>query len=517
MKKLITLTTIVLLAGIAGFAQMPAGPDSTFGNNGFAYTKVYNGSFNLGNHIITSDGKILVAGHTAGANVDLYATKFNKNGTLDNAFGNAGKSQYDPKLGADDACYDVAELPDGKFLLAGSTDGANNRDIMLLRLNSDGTIDNTFQNNGLLEMNFQGDDVVEKIKVYNNKIYLGAWSKVNNNLTDAYIIRLNMDGTLDQTFGTFSFTTIDPKPGDKESMNDFIIMKDGSIVVIGNTTGLSKRQYICKLMPDGSFDTNFGINGYFFFSNGNSTSFNSLAEGPNGILYICGTVEVNSYEVATLWKVDANGIPSATFGSGNGKGSLNLGAKYDQLFFDLEVLDSGDIFLVGVYRFDGGALQPVTAVFKDNGSLNTDYHGTGFDTLNMAPDYGSMYFENVSKDADGNMVMTGIAMDQSFDSYQVTARFKKQAPPVNSVKNVAGASYSANVYPNPSTGTFSIQADGSHDVKMVHMYDLSGRQVANWSKAQDSYAIPAYIPNGLYYISISFEDRTENRKLILNR
>lgn len=517
MKKLFVLTVIVALAGVAGFAQMPAGFDSTFGNNGFAYTMVYNGSFDLGNHIITSDGKILVAGHTAGANEDLYATRFNKNGAADNAFGNAGKSQYDPKLGADDACYDVVELPGGKFLLAGSTDGANNRDIMLLRLNSDGTIDNTFQNNGLLEMNFQGDDVTEKIKVYNNKIYLGAWSKTNNNPTDAYIIRLNMDGTLDQTFGTFSFTTIDPKPGDKESMDDFIIMKDGSIAVIGNTTGQTQRQYICKMKPGGHFDSSFGINGYFFFSNGSSTSFNSLAEGPNGILYICGTVDLNSYSVATLWKVDANGIPSATFGSGNGKGSLNLGAKSDQLFFDLEVLDNGDIFLAGVYRLDGGALQPVTAVFTDDGSLNTDYHGTGFDTLNMAPDYGMMYFENVSKDADGNMVVTGRAIDQSFDSYQVTARFKKQAPQVNSVENVAVASYNASVYPNPSTGTFSIQADGNHDVKMVNMYDLSGRQVANWRNAQDSYSIPAHIPGGLYYISISFEDRTVNRKLILNR
>ncbi|MBW7913964.1 MAG: T9SS type A sorting domain-containing protein [Taibaiella sp.] len=226
---------------------------------------------------------------------------------------------------------------------------------------------------------------------------------------------------------------------------------------------------------------------------------------------------MNSFQVATLWKVDANSIPSATFGSGNGRGSLNLGAKSDQLFFDLEVLDNGDIFLVGVYRFDGGALQPVTAVFTDDGSLNTDYHGTGFDTLNMAPDYGSMYFENITKDADGNMVVTGIAMDQSFDSYQVTARFKKQAPPVNSVKNIAGESYNASVYPNPSTGTFSIQADGNHDVKMVNMYDVTGKQVANWRNAQDSYSIPAHIPGGLYYISISFEDMTENRKLILNR
>ncbi|HEY9177810.1 MAG TPA: T9SS type A sorting domain-containing protein, partial [Flavipsychrobacter sp.] len=284
-----------------------------------------------------------------------------------------------------------------------------------------------------------------------------------------------------------------------------------------NTTGQSMRQYICKLMPDGKFDTNFGINGYFFFSNGNSTSFNSLAEGPNGILYICGTVDVNSYKVATLWKVDANGIPSATFGSGNGKGSLNLGAKSDQLFFDLEVLDKGDIFLVGVYRFDGGALQPVTAVFKDDGSLNTDYHGAGFDTLNMAPDYGTMYFENVAKDADGNMVVTGIATDQSFDSYQVTARFKKQAPPVSSVKNVADASYSVKVYPNPSAGTFSVKTDGGYKVKAVNISDISGKQVAGWHNAQDSYTVPAHIPNGLYYISISFEGGVENRKLILNR
>lgn len=517
MKKLITLTAIIMLAGIAGFAQMPSGLDSSFGNNGFAYTAVYAGSFELANHLIAADGKILVAGHTGGANEDLYAVRLNKNGTPDNSFGNAGKSQYDPKLGADDNAYDMALLQDGKILLAGSTDGTNDRDIMLLRLNSDGTIDNTFQNNGMLEMNFQGDDFTEKIKVHNNKIYIGAWSRVNNNPVDAYIIRLNMDGTLDQSFGTFSFTTIDPKPGDKESMDDFIIMKDGSIVAIGNTTGQSKRQYICKLKPDGHFDSSFGINGYFFFSNGNATVFKSLAEGPNGILYICGMVEVNSYQVATLWKVDANGIPSATFGSGNGKASLNLGAKSDQQFFDLEVLDNGDVFLVGVYRLDGGALQPVTTVFTDNGSFNTQYHGMGFDTLNMTPNYGMMYFENVCKDADGNMVVTGRAIDKSFDSYLVTARFKKVQPNTSTISNVQTPDVAVDIYPNPANSNIRINTNETV-VGKVKMFSATGGEVASWKyNATGVYYIPEQLPAGLYFLSVQTEKGTVARRVLLER
>lgn len=511
MKKL--LLPIVLFCGLAADAQIPTGLDSSFGNNGFVYTTVYAGSFELANHVITSDGKIVAAGHTAGSNEDLYAIRLNKNGTPDSGFGNAGKSQYDPKLGADDRAYDMTELPDGKILLAGSIDGANDKDIMLLRLNSDGTIDNTFQNNGLLETNFQGDDFAEKIKVFNNKIYLGAWNRVNNSPVDAYVIRLNMDGTLDQTFGTFSFTTIDPKPGDKESMDDFIIMQDGSIVVIGNTTGQTKRQYICKLKSDGHFDSSFGINGYFFFTNGNTTAFNSLAEGPNGILYICGMVEVNSYQVATLWKVDANGIPSATFGSGNGKASLNLGAKSDQQFFDLEVLDNGDVFLVGVYRLDGGALQPVTTVFTDNGSFNTQYHGTGFDTLNMMPDYGMMYFKNVSKDADGNIVVTGLALDQLADQYLVTARFKKQVP--QSVATIDDAT-SWSVYPNPTTGSFSI--DGIGRVKNIELLNAAGAVVVKLQpNSNNNYSVPEQISGGMYYFRVVTEERVVTRKLILNR
>lgn len=499
MKKLILLNAILLLACIAGSAQMPNGIDSSFGNNGFVYTAAYPGSFDLANHVITSDGKILVAGHTAGANEDLYTVKLNKNGTPDNNFGTVGKSQYDPKLGADDAAYDIVELPDGKILLAGSTDGANDRDIMLLRLNSNGIIDSSFQSNGLLELHFQGDDIAEKIKVYNNKIYLGAWSRVNNSVVDAYIIRLNMDGTLDQTFGTFSFTTIDPKPGDKESLDDFIIMQDGSVVAIGNTTGQSKSQYICKLKSDGHFDSSFGINGYFFFSNGDGTSFNSLAEGPNGILYISGMVEVNSYVVATLWKVDANGIPSATFGSGNGKASLNLGAKSDQQFFDMQVLDNGDIFLVGVYRLDGGAFQPVTAVFTDNGSFNTQYHGTGFDTLNMTTDYGMMYFKNVSRDADGNMVVTGIAYDKSFDSYLVTVRFKKQAP--QSVVNIQGVTHWS-VYPNPTTGVVNVRIDNKPTVTIAYLYNTTGMLIAIMQPDNGVYSLPHNIANGQYLLRV---------------
>lgn len=514
MKKLITLTAIIMLAGIAGFAQMPSGLDTSFGNNGFAYTAVFPGSIDLGNHIITSDGKILVGGHTAGANEDLYAVRLNKNGTPDKDFGTTGKSQYDPKQGADDAAFDLVELPDGKTLLVGATEGVNDDDIMLVRLNSDGTIDKTFQNNGLLEMHFQGDDFAEKVKVHDNKIYLGAWSRVNNSVVDAYIIRLNMDGTLDQSFGTFSFTTIDPKPGDKESLDDFIVMKDGSIVAIGNTTGQNKRQYICKLKSNGHFDSSFGINGYFFFSNGNATVFKSLAEGPNGILYICGMVEVNSYQVATLWKVDANGIPSATFGSGNGKASLNLGAKSDQQFFDLEVLDNGDVFLVGVYRLDGGALQPVTTVFTDNGSFNTQYHGMGFDTLNMTPNYGMMYFENVCKDAYGNMVVTGLAIDKSFDSYLVTARFKKEDP--QSVVNVI-TDNRVKLYPNPTSGMLSITVDNKPALEVAHLYNATGMLVAKMQPDNGVYLLPDNVANGQYFIRLQYMNTVKAVPLVVNR
>src|SRR4051812_41103178 len=66
-------------------------------------------------------------------------------GALDPSFGTAGKVSVD--LGGTDALTDVAIQADGKIVAVGSTTVGGTSDFLIVRFNSDGTQDMTFNNN----------------------------------------------------------------------------------------------------------------------------------------------------------------------------------------------------------------------------------------------------------------------------------------------------------------------------------------------------------------------------------
>ncbi len=519
MKKLITLTAIVLLAGIAGFAQKPVGIDSTYGKNGYTMQIPSVGQNNYGGLCLGSNDTVFITGYMDGSDENLFVIKKDNKGNNVGSFGSNSQVILDPLLGADDRAQSIHQLPDGKMLVCGSMSGMNDLDIFLMRLNADGTIDASFSNNGMSHFNMIGNDGVVKMIVANNKVYIGSHSTVNGKYTDAYIIRMNMDGTLDQTFGTMGFTTIDPNNGDMETLYDFEVAKDGSVIVVGRTQTLAfvTKMYMCKLKSNGKIDVAFGNNGYYLHTEAGATRLSCVKIAPDNSIFWGGYHEVNSFNVALMLKMDNDGKLNALFGSGNGKVSLNMAAQTEQTIRAIHILHDGRIFVAGGVETVGTGTYGFTAIFEKNGNISTGYHGKGYHVAPLLDSAAEFAFEDIVMQSDSLLLVSGVYLDSSAKFGVFVMRLKNEQPVVVSVNNIATADYKTNVYPNPSTGIFSIKTDGNHEVKLVNMFDISGKQVAGWNRAQDSYTVPAHIPNGLYYISISFRDGVENRKLILNR
>jgi uncharacterized delta-60 repeat protein len=109
-----------------------------------------------------------------------------------------------------DAIYDyypklVRILNDGKIIIAGVR---NNLVSYLMRLNANGTIDNTFGTNGIQLIN----DVpfFEDLIILSDGKMLFSGNKYSNmyGTTKVHIGRLNSDGTLDNAFGTNGMTIL---------------------------------------------------------------------------------------------------------------------------------------------------------------------------------------------------------------------------------------------------------------------------------------------------------------------
>ena len=176
-------------------------PDTSFGIDGLATARFTPFAPNLGDRpsdfALQADGKI-VAGGFANAE-DVAIARWNADGTLDNTFANGGKVQI--SFGTADAtAWTITVQPDGKVLIGGRV-LINDSDILLVRLNTNGTLDTTFDNDGYAAANFGAFDHAYKIFVRNNKIITVGVSIQSPN-SDFLIARFNMDGSPDTSFGT---------------------------------------------------------------------------------------------------------------------------------------------------------------------------------------------------------------------------------------------------------------------------------------------------------------------------
>ncbi|MBZ0206528.1 MAG: T9SS type A sorting domain-containing protein [Flavobacteriales bacterium] len=132
--------------------------DNSFSADGKLTTAFGTGDGSGSAVAIQVDGKIVVAGYASnGTDDDLALTRYNTNGTLDNSFGMDGKVTTAFGTG-DDHGYAVAIQPDGKILVAGDAFNGTNYDLALARYNTDGSLDNGFSDDGKVTTAFGTDD-----------------------------------------------------------------------------------------------------------------------------------------------------------------------------------------------------------------------------------------------------------------------------------------------------------------------------------------------------------------------
>lgn len=132
--------------------------DNSFGNSGKVFTSFTDTSSDYANDVaIKSDGKILVSGNSSAGGFAL--AQYNINGSLDTAFGIGGKVIISiGNTGNNNSAIAVQE--DGKIILAGSITNSvgippeTQYQIGLARLNSNGSLDSSFDTDGKVSTSF---------------------------------------------------------------------------------------------------------------------------------------------------------------------------------------------------------------------------------------------------------------------------------------------------------------------------------------------------------------------------
>lgn len=299
MKEIFYLLMCLLCISTQTNAQAGA-LDTTFADRGkfrISYNE-YPSYFTETNAVaIQADGKILIAGtginySNGNGSADFAIMRLNTDGTPDNSFNGNGKLWIDfsDELSYSyDDCFSIAIQPDGKILLAGyafvnrylvETNTQNYYDYAVARINTDGTLDNSFDGDGrkLVDLsaltgaagyfNYSYDLCRAVIVKTNGKIAIAGSTYVTTagggSTYDAAVVQMGASGILDSAFGSNGIKIINRTTSD-ESIYSMALQKDGKLVLGGtwfDYVAYSSDMLAIRLKPLGSEDNSFDADGF---------------------------------------------------------------------------------------------------------------------------------------------------------------------------------------------------------------------------------------------------------------
>jgi uncharacterized delta-60 repeat protein len=221
---------------------------------------------------------------------------------------------------------------DGKIVFAGillPIDNAIVDSFVVWRLNANGSLDLTFGTNGYTNIKVPSGDFnvnwVNGLKVLSDgKILVLGQFALNGGMQGTLLVRLNANGSFDNTFGTNGI--VEHKVFPYEVFNNLVVQKTGKIIIGGFAIWDSLphavlSRFFSNGTPDSTFDLDF--QGDKLLDPINTTMVGNInLESDDKLVYV-----LNNYLPAftgmsrltgvsiSLAKTDENGIPDATFGT----------------------------------------------------------------------------------------------------------------------------------------------------------------------------------------------------------
>ncbi len=298
--------------------------------------------------------------------------------------------------------YGTAVQQDGR-ILAASYYGESSHNIHLRRLNFDGSLDSSFDNDGLVVI-----DLGAQLRVYSTlvqpdgKIVIAGSIYDDVNGQGLLLMRFNTDGTPDASFGdgdgmAVLYASSMWLPGVK-----VVIQHDGKLVVAGSWNSI---MFLARFTSDGSLDDDFGTNGWTTYaSTGNGYSVTGCALQADGAIVLCGAVMEGggSYEDMVVVRFTANGTLDTTF-DGDGIVSLPVSSSID-VAEDVLIQPDGHILLsvavVNGQDFDFGLVR-----LLPNGALDPSFDSDGVVITTWHPLYDSP--SRMAMQPDGKILQSG--------------------------------------------------------------------------------------------------------------
>ncbi len=332
--------------------------------------------------VVQADGKILVAG-TSGdgsGDQDVVVVRFNASGTLDTSFGTQGTA-VSKRAASYDVGTSIALQSDGKIVVVGHTTAGIDRDFYIARFTSSGAIDNSFGTQGVVITDFAGgdDEAYAVVVDANDRIIVGGTATPFTARKAALACYLT-DGELDPTFGDQGLLTA-PVGGGNEEGRALTLQPDGKIIFAGYARLSNSDQFsVFRFDTDGLLDTSFGSESTgIVVAKAISTSSESrayaVAMTPDQKIVVAGSVLVSgSNRNFALMRFESDGYLDPAF-SADGIVTTAIAGTAEDIARAVTVQSDGKIVAAG--RAVGDLARFALARFNTAGALDSTFGVAG--------------------------------------------------------------------------------------------------------------------------------------------
>ncbi|AFL80592.1 hypothetical protein Aeqsu_1094 [Aequorivita sublithincola DSM 14238] len=498
-NKLYTLL-LVLVSVMATQAQSGI-LDTSFGTNGIVTTQV-SSTYNFGMATtVQPDGKIIIAGY-AGTPATYKATviRYNTDGTLDPTFGNAGTLTI-PVGSAKSYATDVALQNDGKIVIGARTYDNVSGDFALIRLNADGSLDNSFGTNGIVIASSGGSDVSSSLLIADDgKILLAGDSD-----STFSVAKFNTDGTFDTSFGTNEWSIIN-FDGSSSYTQDIAFQNDGKIVMAGfaiNSVG-RYQMAAARINADGTIDNSFGNSGKVFFNIGIDQDFaTALAIQSDGKIVLGGHTYITSnprlsYDFAVV-RLNSDGNFDTTYGT-NGVATAQI---VDEANYTNGMIIQADdkVILAGrtvkLFDYDLAMVR-----FNTDGELDTTFgiDGKVSTDVDGREDHGYA----IALQPDNKIILTGYSYPAGAnDSAIVVARYTNETLGIQDNQNLE-----FRLHPNPAKEQITIELSDASSNYQVEIFDILGKRIYTSEIQRVGQIDVSALTSGTYLVKLNSENKS---------
>lgn len=451
-----------------------AGPDgsldSSFGTDGKVTTSFGSNAIAFG-VVLQPDGKAVAAGYAFSNGKNRFAvTRYNVDGSLDTIFNGSGKVITSVSSGEDEA-HCLALQPDGKIVAGGFTRPAN-AEVALVRYNPDGSLDTSFGTGGkVITPVAEGDDDARAIAVQpDGKIVIAGYGYRSNGWNDVILLRYNSDGTLDSSFATGGKLMFDIG-GAYDQAYGVALQPDGKIVVVGSSYNGSDRWAIVRVTPSGQLDSTFDGDGKVVtsFGSGNDNA-NSVEIQPDGKIVVGGDVQSIGNGDFGLARYHSDGSLDTAFGVA-GKLTTDWGGQLDS-GRSVRLQRDGKIMFAGFVKNDFGNFDMAIARHETNGSLDTTFGTNGKSLIPVGT--GDDRGHALALYPFGPAVVAGYSFDGSENNFAVARVNAQVTAPDVEIKNFTGQLLASNTSTDLGATIIGSQKSVSFRIENAGNADLSG-------------------------------------------